>query len=176
MASPKRMSVRLVLVGFCVFGLVGCGESGPKTYSAKGKVTYKGQLVAGAAVTFHPVSSGNPAIGHTDTQGEFSLTTFSPGDGALAGDYVVTVSKSEGGGAAATIPNPTATVDMSAAKKSTEEMSQKMKMGGAKQMMSQMTATKQLLPIKYSKRETSTFKVSVKIDASANEFTLPVDD
>jgi hypothetical protein len=36
------------------------------------------------------------ASGFTDNEGKFELTTYSPGDGALPGDYVITVSKFQG--------------------------------------------------------------------------------
>jgi hypothetical protein len=176
MTLSRRATRCLTLIVVSIIGLAGCGTDGPKVYPAKGKLTYKGQPLAAAGVTFHPTSNGSLAAAQTNTQGEFQLTTFTPSDGAIAGDYVVTVVKSEGGAAGAEVPTPTANVDISTVKKSADSISEKTKGGGAKQMMTQMTAVKQLLPVKYSNRETSPIKVTVKPDPIANDFTLTVED
>lgn len=72
---------------------VGCG--GPSMYPVSGSIKYKGEPVADARVLFTPTGSGDakPASGVTDAQGNFSLTTDKPGDGAMAGDYTVSVTK-----------------------------------------------------------------------------------
>jgi hypothetical protein len=44
-----------------------------------------------AVVTFVPDGEGRMATGITDKNGNFALTTFSTGDGAIPGDYKVTV-------------------------------------------------------------------------------------
>ncbi|MCS7305831.1 MAG: DUF4198 domain-containing protein [Thermoguttaceae bacterium] len=75
--------------------LPGCGGSDrPKTYPATGKVIYRGQPVPDAEVTFVP-TKGPMASGKTDAQGQFQLSTFSPNDGAVAGEYTVLVVKKE---------------------------------------------------------------------------------
>ena len=75
--------------------LVGCGGSDrPATVQVKGVVLYNGQPLEGADVVFTP-GTGRPATGRTNAQGEFTLTTFEPGDGALTGEHVVTIGKSE---------------------------------------------------------------------------------
>lgn len=40
-----------------------------------------------------PVEGGHPATGETDNEGNYSLTTFKVGDGAVPGEYIVTVQK-----------------------------------------------------------------------------------
>ena len=73
---------------------VGCGPSGPSTTGVSGTVTYRGEAVEGATVSFTPVSEGGQsAVGTTDAAGHYELTTFERGDGALAGDYKVRVFK-----------------------------------------------------------------------------------
>jgi hypothetical protein len=73
--------------------LAGCsGSKGPATSPVTGTVTYKGQAVDGATVVFTP-TSGRPATAITDAQGKYQLTTFAEKDGAVPGDYKVTVSK-----------------------------------------------------------------------------------
>ena len=74
--------------------LAGCGGGAdrPATQPVKGRVVYKGLPVAEANVTFSP-ASGRPATGTTDAQGEFTLTTFIAGDGAIEGEHQVLVEK-----------------------------------------------------------------------------------
>lgn len=81
----------------CLFG---CGESSgkprPTIAPVSGKVTYKGQPVVDAAVTFINASSPRTAVGVTNAQGEFALTTFDTNDGALVGEHKVTIAKRQG--------------------------------------------------------------------------------
>lgn len=99
------MRRRCFLVSFAAaiaVSVVGCGKApkgGPETVKVSGAVTLDGEPVAGAHVTFSPKTAGPPAFGMTDEQGRFSLQTFEPGDGAIAGKYLVTVTKttSQGG-------------------------------------------------------------------------------
>jgi hypothetical protein len=67
----------------------GCSGSG--TVKVKGIVTLDGQPLSGATVTFEPVGQGHPAGGITAQDGVFRLTTYRTGDGALPGEYRVTV-------------------------------------------------------------------------------------
>jgi hypothetical protein len=99
----KISMVAVVLAG------VGCGadphvEGRPETVAVTGKVTYNGTPVEGASVTFHAQqAAGAPgqgeaahsAFGRTDSNGEFQLRTFEPGDGAVPGEYRVSISKYE---------------------------------------------------------------------------------
>jgi hypothetical protein len=63
----------------------------PPIVPAAGVVTHDGQPLAGANVVFLPKSGSHTAFARTDEQGKFQLTTFDSGDGAVAGDYDVTV-------------------------------------------------------------------------------------
>lgn len=73
----------------------------PETYPVTGKVTYKEQPVAGASVAFLAPGAPTFAVGKTDDAGNFTLTTFEPDDGAVAGNHVVTVKKHSDEAAAA---------------------------------------------------------------------------
>jgi hypothetical protein len=73
----------------------GCGPSRPATVAVRGIVTLDGTPVAGGAVMFSPQSGGRPAEGVTDAEGNFTLKTFDPGDGALVGMHNVTVTLKE---------------------------------------------------------------------------------
>jgi hypothetical protein len=73
-------------------GLCGCGTR-IKPIPVSGIITEEGKPLKDARVTFNPVASGGRiAFGQTDEQGRFKLTTFNHNDGALPGQYKVTVS------------------------------------------------------------------------------------
>ena len=94
----QRFSI-LTLLG--TIALAGCGGAGedpnrPTTYPVTGIVTLNGSPVEGAQITFYSEAGGDAAqgaFGRTDAEGRYSLTSFDPGDGAVAGSYIVTVAK-----------------------------------------------------------------------------------
>jgi len=82
--------------------LSGCGNTNlPQTSVVKGRVTYQGDPVEGATVIFgrgnRNMGAGEVALGKTDSNGDFSLTTHLAGQtdvkGAVPGEYKVTISK-----------------------------------------------------------------------------------
>lgn len=90
-----RFDLRSTLAwGLLSVACLGCGGGGPVTHPVTGTVTYHGQPVVGAQVMFTS-DAGRAAEGTTDAEGKFTLTTFKPGDGALAGVHHVTVVKME---------------------------------------------------------------------------------
>jgi hypothetical protein len=96
--------IRWVAVGAVLMlaALTGCwGKSEvkgrPKVYPVSGRITYKGEPVVGADVTFVCEEKERSAFGRTDSQGRFKLTTFSPNDGAVEGKHLVTVVKVDHG-------------------------------------------------------------------------------
>lgn len=95
MANLRRWPV---LLGLAVFASMaaGCGgTSGPKLYPVHGKVLHKGKPAVKAVVFFHRKDRTSPTEpvphGEADGEGRFSLTSHTMDDGALAGEYVVTV-------------------------------------------------------------------------------------
>ena len=63
-----------------------CGRAGrPKMAPVKGHVVYRGQSLAGATVVLLHEGAPRFSTGVTDAQGDFTLTTFEPGDGAVVG-------------------------------------------------------------------------------------------
>ncbi len=65
----------------------------PDTVPVTGMLMLDGKPVAGATLTFHPADGAQrPAIGKTGPDGKFKLTTFEINDGAVPGDYRVTIS------------------------------------------------------------------------------------
>ncbi|MEO2013636.1 MAG: carboxypeptidase-like regulatory domain-containing protein [Fuerstiella sp.] len=85
--------------------LVGCGgggaTGGQPVFPASGTVTMFGKPLAQATVAFAPQGNQPTAIGTTDAEGNFKLTTYDFGDGAAEGSYKVVVSKAAGAAAAA---------------------------------------------------------------------------
>jgi len=88
------------LAAAAILVVAGCGsrpdrraKDRPPTYPARGVVTFAGEPVAGATVVLasaeHPLS----ACGFTDARGRFTLRTFTPGDGAVAGRHGVRIEK-----------------------------------------------------------------------------------
>lgn len=74
----------------------GCGGSDfPEPVPVSGTILYQGKPVEDARVTFLSTGEGKgrSASGKTDSEGKFKLTTFSTGDGAIPGEYTVTVLK-----------------------------------------------------------------------------------
>lgn len=82
----------------CLAIVSGC-QRGPHCVPVTGKVTYQGAPVADAEVVFQP-KEGRPALGKSDEQGVFVLSTYGDKDGALLGDYQVTIVKNK------SIPGP----------------------------------------------------------------------
>lgn len=83
---------QFIYVGFLLaffVNLVGCGR-GLDTIPVEGVLTYKGKPVPKIAVSFMPEGGkGQIAQGTTDENGRFELQTRTPGDGAMAGEYLV---------------------------------------------------------------------------------------
>lgn len=95
-----RRLVFLVVLSTAAF-LVGCGGGGqgvagrPTTAPVSGTVLYNQEPIEGATVTFVPQGHSHAAVGLTDSSGEFRLQTFSRDDGAVPGEFKVTVRKVE---------------------------------------------------------------------------------
>lgn len=75
--------------------IAGCGggpSDTPETVAAGGTVTVAGQPMPGLSVAFIP-QNGKLATGETDEQGNFTLTTNEPDDGAVVGTYTVAINR-----------------------------------------------------------------------------------
>jgi hypothetical protein len=98
MKQPEILLASALLLSSVVLG---CGGSGPSLNYVEGVVTVDGNPMEGITVGFSPIdpAKGKPAIGTTNAQGVFKLTSTQggkPDAGAVAGDYAVTFSKSAG--------------------------------------------------------------------------------
>src|SRR5438067_11806336 len=98
MASLFRPALRLVVLAMAVGSVAaaGCARSANRPVSVSGRVLVDGRPAAGATVVFHRQGESNAdaarPIGTTDANGEFHLTTQKANDGAVPGNYRVTVS------------------------------------------------------------------------------------
>ena len=80
---------------FLLLAVVGCGSGRPATVPVEGTLTWEdnGKPVAGANVRFVPTDGGREAYGYTGKDGEYSLSSFTQGDGAIPGEHSVIVTK-----------------------------------------------------------------------------------
>lgn len=78
-------------LGIALFAVVcmGCG-AGVKIAPVRGRITINGRPVTEGQITFYPVA-GNMAYGSIGADGEYRLTTFDNGDGALVGKHQVVI-------------------------------------------------------------------------------------
>jgi len=82
-----------VVAGLGLLSLLGCGEDdGIGTrYPVRGVVKYKGEPVKSGSVNFVPEDKdGRPAAGAI-TNGSYTATTLTPGDGMFPGKYKVAI-------------------------------------------------------------------------------------
>lgn len=95
-------------VRWCILALVmlsgvgGCSRKAdkwvqrrPPLFRGSGTVTFDGAEVEGAVVLFASLQHNLTAVGLTDAQGRFVLKTFTPDDGAVAGEHRVRITKIE---------------------------------------------------------------------------------
>ncbi len=84
-----------MIYGFLA-AIAGCdhGPVTPPTAPVHGRVTFQGKPVEGAQVAFYCQKPGaRPAVGKTDVDGVYRLSTFTTNDGAMIGQHGVTISK-----------------------------------------------------------------------------------
>jgi hypothetical protein len=148
----------LIGVGICL--LPGCGDDSGlgKRYPVYGTVTYKDSPVEAGRISFLPVDSKNAdqrAAAGEITNGSYSLTTHTDGDGALPGDYFVTIESK--------------LVDNS----KVLETVKKYGGGGRQDDVAKASAkAKNLIPGKYQLAETSKLKATVKAESNKLDFPL----
>ena len=90
---PARVFVLMLTIA----GLSGCGDgrgSRVATVPVKATITYRGQPIPGAFVTLHPkapLPDVPPPRASVGRDGSLTVSTFTGGDGAPEGEYVLTV-------------------------------------------------------------------------------------
>lgn len=90
MNSLYKYSVSSVLVLGLLF-VTGCSEGGPDRGQVSGKITWKGEPVVDATVSFLPVE-GRASVGTTDQDGAYKLAYSKGKTGALLGEHTITIS------------------------------------------------------------------------------------
>lgn len=143
-----------------LFLVVGCGDDTglAKRYAVSGTVTYNGEPVEQGQINFIPAkgddANARPANG-TIEKGQYSLTTATPNDGALPGEYKVAVTSKS--------------VDSS----KVLETIAKQGGGGRQQDTAKATAkAKNLVPAKYQLGDTSGLTATVKEQSNTVNFDL----
>ncbi|MDR3634758.1 MAG: hypothetical protein P4L84_13220 [Isosphaeraceae bacterium] len=100
MRRRRRLAVASLIVSLAAL-VTACNSERPAgqvaVYPVKGQVLFGGKPVAGALVTFHPVDESKTGAavvrptGQTDDDGRFELMSYTRGDGAPAGSYLVSI-------------------------------------------------------------------------------------
>jgi hypothetical protein len=81
---------RVLLAAVAMLGICGCGDKGP--VPVQGVVALDDRPLAGATVTFVPESAdAREAHAFSTADGSFKMTTYTPHDGAMPGEYKVVV-------------------------------------------------------------------------------------
>lgn len=154
----NRRRVFAIFVGIGLVTVLGCGDDTGigKRYPVTGTVTFKGQPLETGRIDFHPVDAvnGRPATGEI-RDGTYRLTTLTPGDGALPGQYQVTVTAME--------------VDTTQVEDTMIKQG-----GGARQheIAKATQAAKRLVPAKYSLADTSGLTATVEERSNTFDFDL----
>ncbi len=92
--QPKFVVMGLFLAALTLnLGCSGNSSGRPTTYPVTGTVKLNGKPVEGAVVTFQLTDGKENSVGSTDKEGKFSLSMFGPNDGAIPGQYKVSISK-----------------------------------------------------------------------------------
>ena len=155
----KKLILRVTVVFACLCALNGCNSAPVDLASASGIVTLDGIPVADARVMFYPINGGpRNSNGTTNEKGEFKVSTFGVHDGALVGRHAITVTK----------------VDTSAqAKVDPKEgyMGKGYDAMMSPEAMKKNSKPKQILPTKYSTKESSGIEVDV-VKGQNNNFPL----
>jgi hypothetical protein len=158
LASVTRAAALAAAALLGLLGVTGCGDDSGlgQRYSVSGSVTFNGQPVEKGQIAFVPVDLNKQRAANGFIQdGRYSLTTITPQDGALPGDYKVTIVSKE--------------ADNSQVIKTIME-----KGGGARQAeVGKATANaKDRIPAKYQLPETSGLTAKVEERSNTINFTL----
>lgn len=87
-----RFTKRVLAIAFLMSWLTGCDDGGIGAIPIRGKVLYNGKPLAQGEVLYNPLeSTGRRAKGKIQSDGTFQLTTLEQNDGALPGDYQISI-------------------------------------------------------------------------------------
>ena len=146
-------------------GCFGGAPPKPKTVPVSGSVSYNGQPVVGATVTFLCDDAPRPARGVTDKDGKFQLSTFEINEGAVIGEHKITVVKDDPAKSAAAPVGPAAGADPS-------QLTQQYTKAMADPSFGKPAS---LLPVKYATLQDTTLHETVTAEGP-NQFVLTLSD
>jgi len=173
MMTQSRRLFFVLLGGFSLCLLWGCGGKDPHLRKVTGIVTYQGETVAGAAVQFYPVDSvGEPAAGKSDSSGRYTITAASAqqgGSGTKPGKYKVLVTKKED------MPPDPLLIQLENKEITYKEYMDKSEERKRTQPMPDSGALKSLIPVQYSKIDTTPLEFTVE-DKRTNQFDIELTD
>ncbi|MBA4064301.1 MAG: hypothetical protein C0501_11430 [Isosphaera sp.] len=150
--------MRLPILLGCL-AAAGCGR-GLDLAPVAGRVAVGGKAVTSGVVMFHP-PDGPTAVGEIRPDGTFTLTTVSPGDGAVVGPHRVTIQ--------ATTVGPGMMVEP---KSLDEEMKlSREKLPGGKILVPGKVTW--VVPERLSRADTTTLTAEVRPGPNAIDFDLP---
>lgn len=155
----RRQLLRcLFIASLGIVTAAGCGGDGPAVAKVTGKVTLKGAPIKGANVQFHP-EKGPMAVGITDDQGNFTLTTNGR-PGAPIGLNKVAISKPAPAPGAGSMPTNPSPEDMA-------KMAAQAAKGGT---LKRTEPPKSEVPEQYGNPSTSNLTADVSSNAADNTF------
>lgn len=91
MSSFKTIRIWPIVAMLGVVFVGGCGTKYPETAPVSGKITVDGVPVTTGRIIFYPTSGARLSSGEIQPDGNYSLTTFKAGDGALLGSHRVVI-------------------------------------------------------------------------------------
>lgn len=92
MPNRFRFNISMLLCACLVVVLAGCGDGRPERVAVSGKVTIDGQVLTEGSIKFKPAAGGRPGTGSINSEGRYSITTYTKDDGLPPGDYIVAIS------------------------------------------------------------------------------------
>jgi hypothetical protein len=166
MNMKSRIFSVTFLVVLCLMFL-GCHTKGVPTFPIEIIIVYKGEKVEGALVILAPIvkdGTQRTATGMTDANGKTAITTPAGGNGAMEGDFKVTVMKTPliGGGKQDNFSSY-ATYEEAVANASTENVTM------------ETVNPRHQLPIKYASENRTDLKISVR-KGNKNSWTFELTD
>jgi hypothetical protein len=156
--SRAWQGVAVALGSAAMVVVMGCGDNSGlgQRYPVTGNVTYKGAPLPRGTINFAPTKEEGRAASGEIKDGHYSLSTTGGGDGALPGDYRVSMTSFD--------------IDMSTAVSKTEARATVHQGDAAYQKA--VTSRKSLIPTKYNIADTSELKRTVGTKSETFDFDL----
>lgn len=157
--QSMRLTGTAALIGVALTTCFGYGDRLPEVAPVSGRVTIDGKPVVTGSVQFWP-EAGRPARGSIGADGRYRLSTFSTDDGALLGPHKVTI-------------EATKVHDNGPRIESIEEEIEYYSRKDAAPLTKPVI--ERLVPLRYSKRESSNLTAEVERGDNPIDFDLPAE-